>query len=229
MILAAGYGTRLKPLTDTIPKALVKVGGTPMIELVLNRLKSFGISEIVINTHHFADKMEEFFNKHNYGITIHLIRENEILGTGGGIKNAENLLNNSGPFIVHNVDVDSLIDLNEMEEFHLNNASLVTLAVKNRPTIRPLIIDEATNVVGRRSKDDFFRYRKSVGKESYLGFCGIHIISPEIFNEFNESGFFDIFNAYFRLISKMKKIVAYDVKDYAWEDVGKFEKGLHSL
>ncbi len=229
MILAAGFGTRLKPLTDSCPKALVKVNGVPMIEIVINKLVKSGIEDIIINTHHFADKMEEFFSKHDYGVKIHLIYENEILGTGGGIKNAGELLKDSGSFIVHNVDVDSEIDFTKMEEFHFKNSPLAALAVKYRSTKRPLIVDAESNVIGRRSKNDFFRYRKPVGEESYPGFCGVHIISTEIFKEFTEIGFFDIFTAYFHMISERKKILAYDVLDSSWIDLGKIEKGLHSV
>lgn len=229
MILAAGYGTRLKPLTDTIPKALVKVNGIPMIELVLKRLISFGINEAVINTHHLADRIEEYFRKHEYGIKIHLIHEKEILGTGGGIKNAKEMLEDSSPFIVHNVDVDSQIDLDKMEEFHFNHSPLVTLAVQNRPTVRPLIIDEESNLIGRRSGDNFFRYCKPEGVENYLGFCGIHIISQKIFGQLTESGFFDIFTSYFRLVSEKKKIISFNASEYMWKDVGKFEGRIHSI
>lgn len=229
MILAAGFGTRLKPLTETVPKALVKVGGIPMIELALKRLISFGVKEIVINTHHLADKIEEYFSCHDYGVKIHLIYEKEILGTGGGIKNAHELLKNSEAFIVHNVDVDSQIDLNKMEEFHFSRSPLVTLAVQNRPTKRPLIFDEAANLVGRKSGDEFFRYHESVGEESYNGFCGIHIISCNLFNSLTESGFFDIFTTYFRIISENKKIISFDASEYYWKDVGKYEEGVHTI
>jgi NDP-sugar pyrophosphorylase family protein len=227
MILAAGFGSRLKPLTDSVPKALVNVNGVPMIEHALNRLIGFGIKYIVINTHHFSEQIEDYFSKKNYGIQIKLLHEKEILGTGGAIKNAEEYLKDSDPFIVHNVDVVSDIDFNELVKFHFADFSLAALAVNKRETKRPLIIDEEMNLIGRISKNKNYRYRKSVGRESNFGFCGIHVISSEIFDNFEEIGFFDIFTTYFRLASS-EKIRAYDLKSSFWKDVGKFDETIHS-
>jgi len=228
MILAAGFGTRLLPLTESVPKALVKVNGVPMIEHVLKRLIDFGIKFIVINTHHFAEQIEDYFSKRDYGIEIKLLYEKEILGTGGGIKNAEQYLKDSGSFIVHNVDIVSDIDFDKLVEFHLANLPVATLAVKKRETSRPLIFDEEMNLIGRMSKNKSYRYRKAVGEEVYFGFCGIHIMSSEIFKNFKEVGFFDIFTTYFKLVNS-KKIIAYDVKSAYWEDTGKLDNGIHFL
>jgi NDP-sugar pyrophosphorylase family protein len=227
MILAAGFGTRLKPLTDSVPKALVKVNGVPMIELVINRLIDYGIKFIVINTHHFAEQMKDYFSKKNYGVEIKLLYEKEILGTGGGIKNAAEYLKDSDSFIVHNVDIVSDINFNELVKFHSANSPLATLAVKKRDTKRPLIFDEEMNLIGRMSENKSYRYRESVGGEKYFGFCGIHVMSSEIFKYFEEKGFFDIFTTYFRLINT-EIIKAYDVKSAYWEDVGKIKKSIHS-
>jgi N-acetyl-alpha-D-muramate 1-phosphate uridylyltransferase len=228
MILAAGFGTRLKPLTDSVPKALVKVNGIPMIEHVINKLVGFGISYIVINTHHFAGQIEDFFNKKDFGVEIKLLYEKEILGTGGGIKNASEFLNDSGPFLVHNVDVVSEIDFDDLVKFHSANSDFVTLAVKKRDTKRPLIFDEEMNLIGRASENKSYSYRNGVGEEKYFGFCGIHVISTEIFENFNEKGFFDIFTPYFRLVST-RIIKAYDIKSAHWQDVGKLDFNIHSF
>lgn len=227
MILAAGFGTRLKPLTDALPKALVKVNGVPMIEYAIKRLVDFGVNSIVVNTHHLANLMEDYFSKKNFGVEIKLIYEKEILGTGGGIKNASQYLKDSGSFIVHNVDVISKIELKGMSDFHNSNSPIVTLAVKKRETKRPLIFDEEMNLVGRLSENKSYRYREPVGREKYFGFCGIHILSSEIFNLIEEEGFFDIFTLYFRLVSS-KKIISYDVNKSFWEDVGKLDNTIHS-
>ena len=228
MILAAGYGTRLKPLTDSVPKALVKVNGIPMIEHVLKRLSGFGINHVVINTHHFADKMEEYFSSKDFNFEIKLINEKEILGTGGAIKNAEEYFRDVNWFIVHNVDILSDINFDEMLEYHLNYSSVATLAVKKRNTKRPLIVDSEMNLIGRSSENKNFRYRKSIGEEYYFGFCGIHVISNEIFKYFEEKDFFDIFTTYFRLVNS-ENIKTYDVKSSFWQDLGKLDKSIHSL
>ena len=228
MILAAGYGTRLKPFTDSVPKALVKVNGIPMIEHVLKRLIESGFNFVVINTHHYADKMEEYFSRSNYGIEIKLINEKEILGTGGAIKNASEYFNDVSRFLVHNVDILSEINFNSLLNFHMKYSPLATLAVKNRNTKRPLIIDSEMNLIGRASENKSYRYRKSVGRESHFGFCGIHIISSKIFKLFREEGFFDIFSSYFRFVNS-EKIIVYDLKSSYWEDAGMLNSKIHSL
>ena len=220
MILAAGYGTRLKELTKDTPKALVHYKGKPMISHVIERLESFGIKEIVVNSHHFADQMEKHFNENNYNAKIELVFEKEILGTGGGIKNAENYLNTDDDFLVHNSDVISDIDLKNMYEYHKNNKAFATLALQNRDTARPLITDEEMNIIGRKSNSGFLRYKEPAGAEKLIGFCGIHFISSEIFKNFIENGFFDIFTTYFRLIEEGKYIIGYELLNSTWKDIG---------
>ncbi len=226
MILAAGFGTRLKPLTDTVPKPLVKVNGKPMIDFVIRRLVEFGIKEIVINTHYLAEQIETYFKENDFGVKIILSYEKEILGTGGGIKNAEKFLKSEDAFIVHNVDVLSDIDFGKMFDFHFQKSAFATLAVKKRETTRPLLIDNSNHIVGRKSAEKIFRYRTAEGTEHAVGFCGIHIISSQIFNYFDEQGFFDVFTAYFRLISEHKNIVAFDAGNCMWKDLGKSENQL---
>ena len=228
MILAAGFGTRMKPLTDIVPKALVKVSGAPMIEPVIRRLVEYGIREIVVNTHYLSKQVEEYFAENDFGVKIFLSYEKEILGTGGGIKNAGKLLKDSDAFIVHNVDVSSEINLKELVEFHFRNSAFATLAVKRRDTRRPLVIDKQGNLIGRKSPEKTYRYRKSEGTESLAGFCGIHVISSSIFNCLSEEGFFDIFTAYFRLIKEQKRILAFDTGSSLWNDLGTLDKNIHS-
>lgn len=221
MILAAGFGTRLKPLTDTVPKPLVKVNGKPMIEFVINRLVDFGIREIVINTHYLAEQMETYFVENDFGVKITLCYEKEILGTGGGIRNAEKFLKPEDAFIVHNVDVLSDIDFGKMADFHFQKSAFATLAVMKRETTRPLLIDNSNHIIGRKSSEKNFRYRAAEGAEQPVGFCGIHIISGKIFDNFDEYGFFDIFTTYFRLISDHKNIIGFDAEGRIWKDLGK--------
>lgn len=223
MILAAGFGTRLRPLTLKTPKALVKVDGTPMIKLVLDSLIGEGIDEVVINTHHFSDQMEKYFNDNDFGIHIELVREDVILGTGGGIKNAEKFLKHTDCFLVHNVDVLCGLNIKEMLEFHNARSAIATLAVKKRNTSRPLLIDEKMNIIGRSSPEKEYRYAEPSGKESKIGFCGIHIISSGIFSNIVEDGFFDIFTVYFKLISEKKRIVGFDIGECFWKDLGNYK------
>src|SRR5437879_717788 len=160
MVLAAGLGTRLRPLTDGRPKALVEVGGRTLLEITLSRLDNFGIREVIINVHHFADMVVEYLKaNHNFGMRIAVSREEALLDTGGGLKKAAYFfLKNSTdePFILHNVDVISTIDLGRMVQFHRGNQALATLAVQDRQTSRYLLFDE-------RSEE------RRVGKECRCG------------------------------------------------------------
>ena len=229
MILAAGFGTRLKPLTDTIPKALVKVNGVPMIKIVIDRLIDYGCKEIIVNTHYLCEQVENYFEANKFKAEIILSHEKEILGTGGGIKHAERYLNDASSIIVHNVDVMSDIDFDELAEYYFQKTPLAVLAVKNRDTKRPLIIDDSGNLIGRKSAEKIFRYRKPEGKEKSVGFCGIHILSSGIFKNFSESGFFDIFTAYFTFLEQNKQILAFDIGGKNWTDLGSYNNLLHTL
>ncbi|HEY3249727.1 MAG TPA: nucleotidyltransferase family protein, partial [Ignavibacteria bacterium] len=174
MILAAGYGTRLKPLTDTRPKALISYKGKPMIENVIIKIKKAGINEITINTHYLAEKIKEYLDNNKFGgLKVNLTYEKEILGTGGGIKNAAGYLKGSANFLVHNVDVESDIDLAELTEFHLKNSPLATLAVKKRDTTRPLLIDEDNNLIGRIREGKQQLLKEVSGPISQISFCGV--------------------------------------------------------
>src|ERR1700674_3311002 len=135
MILAAGLGTRLRPLTDNRPKALVEIDGRTLLEITLSRLRKFGVSEVIINVHHFADMIVEYLKTNdNFGMRVEVSREEELLDTGGGLKKAAHFFvqDSNGfekPFILHNVDVISTIDLRHMVQFHTENQALATLAV----------------------------------------------------------------------------------------------------
>ncbi len=157
MILAAGLGTRLRPLTDDRPKALVEVGGRTMLEITLSRLRAFGIRDVIVNVHHFADKILEFLQTNdNFGMHIEVSREEVLLDTGGGLKKAAHFfLEDSArfrkPVLLHNVDVISTIDLRRMVQFHTEHQALATLAVQARETSRYLLFDEQLQLCGRKS------------------------------------------------------------------------------
>jgi mannose-1-phosphate guanylyltransferase len=157
MILAAGLGTRLRPLTDSRPKALVELNGRALLEITLTRLQAFGVTEAIINVHHFADMVEAYLkSKNNFGMRIEISREDDqLLDTGGGLKKAawffqENPTHLNEPFILHNVDVISTIDLAAMLQFHKENDALATLAVQSRPSTRQLLFNDQLQLSGRR-------------------------------------------------------------------------------
>jgi NDP-sugar pyrophosphorylase family protein len=144
MVLAAGLGTRLRPLTDDRPKALVEVGGRTLLEIALARLQTFGIREVIVNVHHFADQIISYLKAHgNFGMRIEVSREDVLLDTGGGLKKAgwfflEGNDSAAEPFVLHNVDVVSTIDLQRMVAFHSETQALATLAVQQRDSSRCL-------------------------------------------------------------------------------------------
>ena len=226
MILAAGLGTRLRPLTDHRPKALVEVAGRTMLEVTLSRLRAFDICEVIINVHHFADQILQYLEANrNFGMRIEVSREEVLLDTGGGLKKAayfflEGSNGNGEPFVLHNVDVISTIDLRRMIEFHTEHQALATLAVQNRESSRHLLFDEQRQLCGRRSDGRNQVVRSSPEVEA-LAFCGIHIISPRLFQHMTEEGVFSIITPYLRLAASGERIVGFRADEYDWLDLGK--------
>jgi NDP-sugar pyrophosphorylase family protein len=226
MILAAGVGSRLRPLTDTRPKALVEINGVPMLEIVLRRIIKSGFDEIVVNVFHFADMIVDFLRaQNNFGIRIEISRETELLDTGGGLKKVADFFDDGRPFLVHNVDVISNIDLNKMYRFHVETAALATLAVQARATGRYFLFDKTGRLCGWESvKENRMEWTKSpVPNFQRLAFNGIHVISPEIFPIMSEEGVFSIIRTYLRVAGEGKKIMAFRVDDYYWRDIGRPE------
>lgn len=221
LILAAGFGTRLKPLTDNLPKALIPYKGRPMIENVISKLTSYGINEIVINTHHHADRMEDYFSSRSGNEKITLIHEAEILGTGGALKNAERELIGSENFLVYNTDVDCEVNLEEFIKFHQENAGIATLCVQERETSRYLICDIAGKLIGRTENGQKVFYSEISKEYRLMAFCGIHMLNDEIFGYFpeNESNF-DIIPIYMSLIKNNKPINYFDISSVNWKDLG---------
>jgi len=227
MILAAGLGRRLRPLTDTRPKALVEVAGRTMLEIALLRLRTFGVGEVIINVHHLPDMIIEYLGrKNNFGMRVEISREEELLDTGGGLRKAapfflEGSNGADEPFLLHNVDVVSAIDLRKMLQFHKENRALATLAVQDRKTSRYLLFDEQLQLCGRRSgKDEKEESARNSGPTQALAFTGIHIISPRLFGLLTETGSFSIITSYLRLAASGEKIRAFRADDYYWRDLG---------
>jgi NDP-sugar pyrophosphorylase family protein len=238
MILAAGLGTRLRPLTDERPKALVEIDGRTLLEITLARLRSLEIREVVINAHHFADMLIEYLAANgNFGMTIHVSREDVLLDTGGGLKkaapffmgnadspDASSRANREEPILVHNVDVISTIDLARMAELHAANNALATLAVQDRETSRYLLFDEALHLCGRQvGYDSAPEIVRPLSQTQPLAFSGIHIISPRLFPMLTEQGAFSIVSAYLRLSAQGETIQAFRADEYYWRDLGRPE------
>jgi mannose-1-phosphate guanylyltransferase len=232
MVLAAGLGTRLRPLTDGCPKALVEVGGRTLLEITLARLRAFGIHDVIVNVHHFADKVISYLKeRENFGMRIEVSREDLLLDTGGGLKKAGwFFLKRSGPpteldgepFVLHNVDVVSTIDLERMVQFHKENRALATLAVQQRETSRYLLFDEQLQLCGRRiGLDAKAEIVRAASKTDALAFSGIHVISPRLLTLVKEEGAFSIIDAYLRLARSGETIIAFRADEYYWRDLGK--------
>jgi NDP-sugar pyrophosphorylase family protein len=228
MVLAAGLGTRLRPLTDDRPKALVEVGGRTLLEITLARLRGFGIREVIVNVHHFADLVISFLKAHdNFGMRIEVSREEILLDTGGGLKKAdwfflEDFGSSGEPFLLHNVDVISTIDLHQMVEVHRQNQALATLAVQQRETSRYLVFDEQLQLCGRRAgRDQQPEIVRAAPQTQALAFSGIHIISPRLFPLMKEEGIFSIIDCYLRLAASGESIAAFRADQYYWRDLGK--------
>lgn len=231
MVLAAGLGTRLQPLTNDRPKALVEIAGRTLLDLTLARLRSFGIHDVIVNTHHFGDKVADYLRANdNFGMHIEISREEILLDTGGGLKNAAHFFLSEGrdpdePFLLHNVDVLSNIDFRSMLEEHHRRGALATLAMQDRATSRPLLFDENGLLCGRRlganGADEIVR---ESDKKLPLAFAGIHVISTRIFPLMNEGGAFSIIPTYLRLASEGESIVAFRADQYYWRDLGRPEQ-----
>lgn len=154
MIFAAGLGTRLKPLTDNMPKALVPVAGIPMLERVILRLKENGFDNITVNIHHFGQQIIDFLNAHNnFGVQIHISDERDLLlDTGGAIRKARPFLDGNEPFLVHNADILTDIDLRTFYQYHLDNHAEASLLVSKRKTSRYLLFDQHYQLKGWTNK-----------------------------------------------------------------------------
>jgi NDP-sugar pyrophosphorylase family protein len=233
MVFAAGLGTRLRPLTNDRPKALVTAGGRTLLEMALARLRAFGVDEAIVNVHHCADQIESFLAaKGNFGMRIEVSREEVLLDTGGGLKKAAWFFLESDepgdePFIVHNVDVLSAIDLARMVEFHRRHNALATLAVQRRATSRPLLFDDKGQLRGRGGPSKSTPETSAPALQQ-LAFAGIHVVSPRIFAKLEEEGAFSIVDAYARLAAEGETILGFRADGAYWRDLGRPEQILEA-
>lgn len=224
MILAAGFGTRLRPLTDGTPKALVPILGRPMLAHVIDKFIASGINEILINAHYLAEKIEEFVRVSDLNADIKVVREDTILGTGGGIFNMLPFITDS-EFIVYNTDVVCDIDLRALWRFHSDNGPLATMVMQNRETFNQVIIDGEGYFCGLRlvKKGIEKISRKPVNGNSLLAFCGIHAISKDIMKYAQENTEYSIIDVYLKASGAGERIIAYQ-PELNWFDIGTIEK-----
>jgi len=225
IIFAAGLGTRLKHLTENTPKALVKADKITLLEHVIRKLKQVGVNEIIINVHHFYQQIIDFIEKNNFGIKIYFsVEDKKLLDTGGGLKKALWFFDDNKPFFIHNVDVISDINLQEMVNFHRQNNAIATLAVRNRETERYFLFDKNNHLCGRENlkTNEYILLPNSPPRTELhrLAFSGIHVVSPQIFEFMPQKDVFPITELYLNI---PHKIIAYQHDYGKWADMGKIE------
>ncbi|MDR0414138.1 MAG: nucleotidyltransferase family protein [Prevotellaceae bacterium] len=225
IILAAGLGTRLKPATDSVPKALITVGGTPLLEYNLKYLAAQGVTQFIVNVHHKADMVEDFLQRNgSFGLDVTISDEREqLLDTGGGLKHAAWFFDDGKPFLVYNVDIITSLNVQQLYAHHVQSDSvLATLAVSHRSSSRYFLFDAGHRLYGWRNvKTGEERRALTTTKELILmAFNGIHVVNPEIFSHLHAFGDkFSIVDAYLSLAAE-RYIAGYDMQGEQWLDAG---------
>jgi len=224
MIFAAGLGTRLKPFTQNKPKALAQVAGIPLLEIVIRNLQKFGINEFVINVHHFAAQITDFLRENNnFGSKVYISDETDLLlDTGGGFVKAKPFFSNHRAVLIHNVDILSDTNINDLLAYHFKNEALVTLAMRKRKTSRYLVFDADNQLCEwRNEKTGQIKVARNYNANNcnMLAYSGIQVIDTEIFNHITETGVFSIFDMHLRLATT-HKIIAWEHNNPLWLDLG---------
>lgn len=229
MIFAAGLGTRLRPLTDNKPKALVEFNGQTLLQWNINRLKESGFDRIVVNVHHFAPLVIKYLEDNKgFGAEIIISDESDLLlDTGGGLKKAQSYFKEGQPILIHNVDVISNIDLKALYQHNMKHKALATLAVRNRNSSRMLIFDDDDFLIGwynNLTKELKIPSPENQPDIQYLwAFSGIQVIDYRLLDLITETGKFSMIDVYLRL-SVSQKIMAYHHNRDFWTDVGTIEE-----
>lgn len=227
MLLAAGLGTRLRPITDHIPKALVEVGGVPILERVARRLIDAGADRLIINIHHRGDQIRDFVaSRQGFGVEVHFSEEaGQALETGGGLLNAAPFFRRDAPFFLHNADILTDLPLGRLYSEHVRSGALATVAVMTRETSRYFLFDDL-GLLGRADEKKGIRLeaRTPVGEVLPLAFGGVHVISPAILDRITERGAFSILDPYLRLAGEGERIDAFRIDGCYWSDIGKPEE-----
>ena len=237
MILAAGEGTRLRPLTETVPKALVPVGGRPLLERVMERLTRAGVRRVIVNVCHHQEQIRAWARgRPSGGPELALSPEpGGPYDTGGGLFAARHLFRETSPFLLHNVDVLSDIPLGAMLKAHsgkgarLGDRLVASLAVQTREAQRALLFDESglmgwENVGSDRAPEGVRRVREPVGEVRRFSFTGVHVVEPRIFELSPRRGTFSIVTLYLELAAAGYRVLPVDVSEYPWIDVGTPER-----
>jgi NDP-sugar pyrophosphorylase family protein len=225
MILAAGKGTRLLPLTEHLPKALIKIQEVPILQHCILYLKFFGVNEIIINVHHHADQIINFLKtNNNFGLRIEISDEREeLLDTGGGLYKARWFFGNGDPFFLTTSDVITNLNLEFLYHYHLVNKPLATLAVKQRPSSREFLFDEQYNLCGwHNNMTGETRWTRYTDHPRQIAFSTIHVIDPAIFSLITEKGAFSMTDLYLRLASD-HMIKGFEHNGSLWFECGRIE------
>ena len=227
MIFAAGLGTRLQNETVAKPKALVDVGGKPLLQHAIEKLKAEGITEIMVNVHHFAELVISFIKEKDFGIPVHISDETEkLLDTGGGLKKAAGFFTESEPVLVYNVDIISNLKISGLVAEHLKTGAMVTLVVRKRETQRYFKFDTEKRLVGwinKKTGETKISNSENFDKANDMAYSGIHIFNPEIFSLMPETERFSVTDFYLEL-AKTQKIMGFNDDSDLWMDVGKPEQ-----
>lgn len=226
MIFAAGLGTRLKPLTNSIPKALVEFNGKTLLQYNIENLIRFGVTDIIINVHHFSQMVINFVAaKNNFGINIQISDERDgLLNTGGGLKKASWFFDDDDPFILFNVDIICNTDLTYIYNSHKESKAIATLLVTERKSSRYLLFSSSNNLCGWENvKTGEKIISRQLSKFQKFAFGGIHIVDPKIFKYFPEEEEFSIIDFYLK-VSEKENISCFNHSEDIWFDVGTIEK-----
>ncbi|SHJ39347.1 Nucleotidyl transferase [Tangfeifania diversioriginum] len=227
MIFAAGLGSRLKEETQNKPKALVEIGGKTLLQHAIEKLKKEGISEIVVNVHHFADLMINYIESNDFGLPVTISDEtHELLETGGGLKKAAPLLTGNEPVLLYNTDILTNLNIQKVTENHKKSDALATLVVRKRKTQRYFKFDQNQRLVGwinKETGETKISLPQNFEKAREMAFSGIHVISPEIFNYFPRHQRFSMTTWYLQLAKNYSIKGFFDTSDF-WMDVGKPEQ-----
>jgi NDP-sugar pyrophosphorylase family protein len=224
MILAAGLGTRLHPMTNNLPKALVKIGTTTLLEFAIRKLVQYGFDDIIINIHHYPDMIIDFLNKNNnFGASITISDERDLLlDTGGGLKKASYFFNDNEPFIIYNCDIVTDMNLLALYQFHIEQKSIVTLAIRERESSRYFLFNNENNLCGWWNKKTGESKPADLNSEVLKpkAFSGIQIIDPKVLKLVPDFNVFSLVDFYL-MIATNHKIKGYDHTDTMWTDIGK--------
>jgi NDP-sugar pyrophosphorylase family protein len=223
MIFAAGLGTRMRPITDHVPKALIPVNGKPLIWYALQQLQALGISSLVVNVHHLGEQVIQYFETSSLGIPVIISDESDqLLDTGGGLLKAREALSSADVLLVMNADILSNANLQTIINQHLNNKAMATLVVRKRETSRYLLFDHGMQLSGWKNiqTGESKIARPSFDHSTPYAFSGIQVIDPKLLELMEEEGKFSMIDVYLRL-AKTQKIIGYLDESGMWIDVGK--------